>query len=141
MKKLLLSLTLLSSLLISGCVLFNADKKLEAGGAYAKSDTAEAMPELFLADSAFKTSYSAIVVVFNYEKANRLILWKISPNIKKKLDGYRDQVWEIQVQYAQARTAYLANKVPANLDAVTAALAKLTQLNAVVSTVIANKGA
>lgn len=140
--------TILNAILVAllavaatGCVLFNPDKKLEPGGAYAKTETAEAMPELFLADSAFKTTYSAMKVVFDYEIANRVVLWKLSPNIKKKLDEYRDKVWEVNVEYAQARTAYLANKVPANLDAMTAALAKLTQLNAVVATVIANKGA
>jgi hypothetical protein len=134
MKKLLIPL-LLTIALLNGCALLGG-KKLEAGGAYAGTESTAAMPDLFLADSAWDATYSAIKVVLDYEKANRATLWKVNPKIKHELDKLRDQVWLVQVDYARARTAYIANPIPANLSTAKLALAKLGQLNTSVLAVI-----
>lgn len=135
MKKILFSFALIASLLISGCALFSG-KKFEAGGAYAGTESVAAMPDLYLVDASFDAAYSALKAVFDYERENRATLWKLNPNIKRELDKLRDDVWKVTVDYARARTAYIANPVPANLDAAKTAAAKLGQYNAVALTVI-----
>ena len=134
MKKLLLPL-LLTLALLNGCALFS-EKKFEAGGAYAATESAAAMPELYLTDTAYDATYAALKVVFDYEKANRATLWKMNPKIKHELDKLRDQVWLVTVDYARARTAYIANPIPANLGTAKTALAKLGQLNTAALAVI-----
>jgi hypothetical protein len=126
---------IITAALIAGCALFSG-KKFEAGGAYAGTESVAAMPDLYLADASFDAAYAAFKVVSNYEQANRATLWKLNPNIKHELDKLRDDVWKVTVDYARARTAYIANPVPANLDAARTAAAKLGQYSSVALTTI-----
>jgi len=140
MNKLFLSLAITATLLLSGCGAINGDK-FEAGGAYAATETAPAMPELYTADSAFDLAYKALDLTFKYERDNRAVLWKISPKIKQKLDGYRSEASQVWMDYAVARQTYLTTPTTANLDAISVITGKLAKLNAAALAVIANKGA
>ncbi len=141
MKKLLFSLTLIASLLVSGCgALTNADAKFEPGGSYARTETAAAMPELYATDSAFDLAYKGLDLTFKYEHDNRLLFWGISPKIKKTLDGMRIEASQVWFDYAVARQSYLALPIPANITPMEIALKKLNQINSSALAVIAKKG-
>lgn len=124
----------------NGCLLTNPDKKFEPGGAYAKTATTAAMPELFAADSAFDLAYKALDTTFKYERDNRAALWSVSPKIKHTLDALRPQASQAWLDYAVARQAYLATPTAANLSPLQTALGKLQQLNSTALAVIARKG-
>lgn len=108
---------------VSGC----KTPTLEKGGAY---DTGNKLPDLafYAADSAYDFAFSAIQGAFKYERDNRLALWKISPQIKHTLDGIRPTVWDINVRWAKARRAFLANPLPENLTALQTILAEIQRL-------------
>lgn len=127
----------LVALLGLGCV---TEKRLEAGGAYAASATQAAQPELFALDAAFDLAESALDAVFKHEKANREVLWKISPNIKRGLDRIRREATTVKGDYALARTIYLQSPTPAGLNELQTALNKLQVANVAALNVIEKKG-
>lgn len=105
----------------SGC----GSTKLESGGAYAPAATngdgtvsATLAPDLgfYVVDSAFELAYSTVDAAFAFERNNRAALWKLSPEVKHGLDAVRLQASLVRLKYAQARQAYTANPVPANLE-------------------------
>lgn len=128
--------TFYAAFLVSGC----STPKFETGGAYAATAVAPAMPELYIADSAFDLAYQAIDLSFKYEKQNRATLWQISPKIKQKMDGFRGEASQVWLDYAVARQAYLSVPTQPNLNELTAITSKLAGINAAVLAVIANKG-
>lgn len=111
---------------VIGCAM----KKLEAGGAYAPvaaDGTTQVAPDLgfYAVDSAFDIAYSAIDGAFKFERDNRALLWKVSPQIKHTLDQIRPQAWEAAQRYAAARKVYMANPVAANLSTLQEVLARV----------------
>lgn len=134
-----ISMWLLSGLLLlgMGCV---TEKRLEAGGAYAASATQAAQPELFALDASFDLAYTALDASFKYERDNRVLLWKLSPNIKKSMDKLRQEAGTVRGDYALARTVYLEQPTPAGLAELEAALSKLQKANLAALTVIEKKG-
>lgn len=122
---------------LSGCV---TGARLEAGGPYAASPTQAAMPELFVLDSSFDLAYTALDVVFKYEKSNRAALWQISPDIKHSIDKLRLEAQRVVLDYSLARTAYLASPEPELLDSLSIAVSKLQALNSAALAVISTKG-
>lgn len=127
--------------LLLGC----ANNRLEPGGAYAPvltndvgQVTAAAEPDmaLFVSDSTYDLAYNAALTVFRIEKNNRALLKQLYPDLKKEMDRLRDQVWEADGHWAEARQAYLANPVPANLDALNRTLAELQRLSAAAETLL-----
>ncbi|HVX56976.1 MAG TPA: hypothetical protein VHA37_04540 [Candidatus Saccharimonadales bacterium] len=131
----------LSLVLFTGC----GHATLEAGGAYAPADTngvatGEADYDLFVVDSAFSLAHDAAAATFNFERNNRAMLWKISPSIKHSLDQARASAKTVDLQYAVARSAYLANPIPANLGTLQQLLAKAQQLTTTAQAVIASQG-
>lgn len=125
LQPLAISLALLGALLAApiGC----KHPSLELGGAYAATNT---VPDyaFFVADSAFDLAYSTIDAAFKFERDNRALLWKISPDIKHTLDQIRPQASVVTTQYLTVRAAYMANPVPANLTTLQTVLAKMQQL-------------
>jgi hypothetical protein len=137
---LLFVLLLFTGLIVTGC----GTARLEQGGAYAPVDTngvATAAPDyaFFAVDSGFDLAYSAVNSIFTFERQNRAVLWKISPEIKHTLDKVRPQAWGYAVQYAQARRAYLANPTPAGLTLLQTISAKVQQLGATVQVLVPQK--
>lgn len=120
-----------------GCV---TPERLEAGGAYAASQTQAAQPELFTLDASFDLAYASLDTAFKYERDNRALLWKLSPNIKRSLDKLRKEAGTVRDDYALARTIYLENPTPAGLGAVQEALNKLQLANVAALQVIEKKG-
>src|ERR1051326_471756 len=137
----LLFCTCLSIALMPGCT----STRLEPGGAYAPVDTnglasAEADFDLFAVDSAYSLAHDAAGAGFKFERDNRLGLWKVSPAIKHGLDEARAQVKVVNLNYAVARTAYLANPGPTNLATLQGILQKAQQITSAAQAVIANQG-
>jgi hypothetical protein len=134
-----LVLVLLGPLLTAPALTGCKSSKLEPGGAYSPVTTNAdgtlnftQAPDLalFEVDSAFDLAYTATDAVFNIERSNRQMLWGISPQIKHTLDQIRPQAVDAKKRYALARAAYLANPVPANLDALNTVLATMKNLSA-----------
>ncbi len=120
--------------------------KLEPGGSYAPAVTTvtpgpdgqsvtntvtRIAPDLglFLVDSSFNLTYTAIDNVFAFERENRLLLWRLSPDIKHALDAIRPEAVKVRNQYITARGAYLAAPTPAGLSVLESGLAKAQQLS------------
>lgn len=128
--------------LVTGC-----KGPLEPGGAYApivlSTNTAGVITTnvvadrgLYTADSGFVAGEAVLGLAFRFERNNRALLWKISPDIKHGLDKIRPDA-EMAVQsYKSARIAYLANPTPAGLDLLNTILAKVTQYAAAAQAVI-----
>lgn len=141
-------LRLLIPLIITCVCLIGCASRLESGGAYAPTKTvvengqtniiATAAPDkaFFIADAAFDLSYSAVNAAFEFERNNRLLLWRISPEIKHELDKVRPQAFNAVQVYALARDAYLANPTPAGLTALQTALGKMQQLSSAAQAVL-----
>lgn len=115
--------------------------RLEPGGAYAPVDAngaATVQPDLafYQADAAFDLAYSTVDAAFKFENDNRVLLWKVSPQIKHTLDQIRPQASSVVLEWAKARQTYLANPVPANLTPLQAILAKIQQLAVTAQSVI-----
>lgn len=127
---------MLSALTFTGCI---TPSRLDAGGAYAATETSKANPELFAIDSSFDLAYSALNLTFTYEKNNRLALWNINKDIKQSLDKIRAEATVIVFDYATARKEYLANPTPAGLDTLGEVLIKLQSANAAALKVIQTK--
>lgn len=124
-------------LLATGCV---TSKRLEAGGAYAASATQAAQPELFAVDASYDVAYSALDGVFKWEKANRAVLWKLSPTIKHTLDKIRAEAATVNMDYAIARQAYLASPTAPGLSDLLDAVGRMQNLNLAALAVVATKG-
>lgn len=143
--------------IVSAMVVGCATHRLAPGGAYAPgaftnavSSTgvtttvfvAESRPDFafFAVDSAYDLTYSTLDGVFKFERDNRELLWKVSPSIKHTLDKIRVQAVSVNAQYLSARTAYIANPIPANLGILQQTLALLDQLAKTAQAVTAVKG-
>ena len=120
-----------------GCVTPN---RLEVGGAYAGTAELAAQPELFVLDASFDLAHAALDATFKHEKANRALLWKISPNIKRGLDKIRKEAGIVKGDYALARKIYEDNPTPAGLNEMQTALNKLQVLNVAALNVVEKKG-
>jgi hypothetical protein len=141
---------LLIGFVATGCF---GNQHLENGGAYAPgtnivATTADGTSTtnfvaasasdlaFFQVESAFDFAYSTIDAVFTIERDNRLLLWKISPDIKHTLDKLRPEAVEIRNDYIKARIAYQANPVPANLSQMQTILARIENTAAAVQAAI-----
>jgi hypothetical protein len=127
---------------LTGCA---GPDRLEPGGAYAPTITNSvgqvtptAAPDLalFLSDSTYDLAYSSALTAFRLEKNNRILLAKLFPDLKREMDRMRDQVWEADGQWANARQAYLTNPVPANLSALERTIAEMQRLSATAQTLL-----
>ena len=130
-------LILVASLFLASC----ASHRLESGGAYApvgEYGTNTVAPDIgfFAVDSAYRIAYSSVDAIFQLEKDNRATLWKLNPEIKHTLDRIRPQAVEANRQYIVARKVYISKPTPANLDIMSAVLAKIQQLTATATAVI-----
>jgi hypothetical protein len=134
----LLAIGLSIGLIAPGC------GSLEPGGAYAPVDTngvATAQPDkvFYTVDASFELAYKSLDFIFAFEASNRNLLWRISPEIKRGLDVVRPKAVQLRDEYILARIVYKANPVPANLDALKAALEKIEQLLATAQAVMQTK--
>jgi hypothetical protein len=120
--------------LVPGCA-----SKLEPGGAYAPvttnadgtvTPTAEPDKAFLIVDAGFELAYNALDTAFKFERSNRALLWKLSPDIKHGLDAIRPTASDVKLKYAKARTEYLANPTPAGLDMLNQILSKVQALSA-----------
>lgn len=131
-----LAFLVVSLVLLSGC-----KTTLAPGGAYAPATyTTNALGQIttnqvvlpdmafYRTEAAFKTAYDLLNGVFTWERENRLVLWKISPDIKHGLDAIRPTAAAVAKQYGIARLAYMATPTPAGLDLMNTILAKVQQL-------------
>lgn len=135
----------------TGC----ASNRLEPGGAYDPVTTTIATnlsgqvitntavlyePDIvfFQIDSAFDIAYSAVDGAFKFERDNRLLLWKISPDVKHSLDKARPVVLQVAREYAVARKAYQASPTPAGLSTLQLSLSKMQSVSASAQAVIAD---
>lgn len=135
--KSVLSILILTAMVALSAITPGCASKLEPGGVYAPVTTnefgeiiVESQPDmaLFLADSAFELAYDALDTAFTIERNNRLLLWKLSPDIKHTLDKIRVECVPVLSKWARARSAYIANPVPANLDTLQTLLAEVQRL-------------
>jgi hypothetical protein len=113
---------------------------LEQGGAYYPTGQTADKP-LLIADNLYRVAYTSLDLLFTVEKDNRAALWALNPNIKRGLDKVRNEAWEINVQWATARSLYKANPTPAGLATLETILAKIQQLVPVAQSILTNKGA
>jgi hypothetical protein len=90
-------------------------------------------------DAAYSLARATINGVFQFERDNRAMLWKISPSIKKTLDGIRPQAVKADAEYHRARAVYMANPVPAGLDQLQTILARINQLSITAASVLPSK--
>jgi len=131
MKNKLLLLLALAPLLFSGC----GTTRLESGGAYAPIGTVPDM-QFYQVDLAYDLAYSTLDAAFKFERDNRDMLWKVSPQIKHTLDGIRPQAASANAQYLAARAVYMAHPIPDNLTWLQQALAKVQQLTTTATAVL-----
>jgi len=117
---------------------------LNAGGVYAPMATNTAGTvttntdaAFFTAETTFWTAYSVMDAAFSAERANRAAYWAISPNIKEGLDAIRPEAWQVVQRYIAARRAYEAAPSTANLETLTGAGERITQLSATASSLLA----
>jgi len=106
---------------------------LAPGGAYAPVDAngnpIQAPDMVFYnIDAAYDLAYSTVDAAFRFERDNRTLLWKVSPQIKHTLDSIRPQAVSANADYLRARAAYMANPTPAGLTALQTVLSKISQL-------------
>lgn len=143
----LIILPVLAALLV-GCA-----HRLEPGGAYAPTmlvlttnaggllitnQVATIAPDyaFFICDSLYGFAKSTMDLAFKTERDNRLVFWRLSPDIKHALDKIRPSAFDADVAYLKAREAYLASPVPANLTALETALARLQSLSTAAAAVL-----
>lgn len=100
--------------------------RLEPGGAYALEG--QAPDKAFYAvEASFDLATSVVHTAFEFERSNRLMLWRISPDIKHGLDKLRPVAKQVVKEYGVAREAYLANPTPAGLSTMKTVLGRLQQ--------------
>lgn len=140
MKKFCLFLAVLSLSigLWTGC-----KSTLEPGGAYSPVTTNVAgvvinSPDigLYTADSAFIAAYSILDLAFKFERDNRLMLWKISPDIKHSIDKIRPGAETAVQAYKAARADYLQHPSPQGLDLMNSIILKIQQVASAASAAI-----
>jgi len=131
----LVAIALTVAAVLSGC----KSGKLELGGSYRPSTTNAAgqvvdaaAPDygFFVVDLAFSTAYSAVDAAFTFEKNNRELLWRVSPEIKYTLDKIRPVAWSTVQKYSRARRVYLASPTPAGLSTLQSLLVNIEKLAA-----------
>lgn len=132
-----LGIILLTAGLLACALFSNGCKtpKLEAGGAYATTNTLGQVSQdlnLALADASYQFSYETVARVFEFERNNRDELWKLTPKIKRELDRLRPKVVEVDRRWALARQAYRINPTAGNLTTVRGILAEIQRLVPVV---------
>ena len=135
MKKFFVPIILAVTLAIIGLGSSCRSARLGPGGAYSGVSTngvtnSVAQLAFFQADSAYDLAYSAIDAAFKFERDNRALLWKLSPDIKHVLDKIRPQASEINMRYLAARAAYIAYPTPAGLGELQTITDQLRQLSA-----------
>ena len=93
---------------------------------------ASAAPDkaFFIADSSYLLAHAMVDSVFQFERDNRLALWRMSPDIKHNIDALRPRAVGLQLQWARARQAYMASPRPASLDRLGSILAQMQALAA-----------
>jgi len=106
------------TILASGC----KTPTLAAGGSYAQAGQKPDLA-LYSADAAYASAYATLDFAFKFERDNRAMLWKISPQIKHSLDAVRPVAVQVNLRWAAARKAYLLHPVPANLTTLESILA------------------
>lgn len=84
--------------------------------------------QLYQADLAFQTAYRAAFTVCNIEFQNRNYFYSLSPSIKHAIDKIRPLIWQAQVDYTTARTAYILHPTPTGLTGVDEVVSKIQQL-------------
>ena len=109
--------------------------RLESGGAYAPPGQVADL-QFYQVDLAFDLARTGVHGVLKFERDNRNALWALSPEIKHTLDRIRPDVVKAESDYFKARATYLSNPVPAGLDPLRTASAKMRQLSATTATVI-----
>jgi hypothetical protein len=121
---------------------------LQPGGAYSPGTTNDAgifiptqMPDItfYQIDAAFDLAYSTVDAAFKFERDNRLLLWKVSPQIKHTLDTIRPKAQDISVRYLLARSVYLMSPTPAGLTKLQSILSEISNI-AVAATAALPKG-
>lgn len=139
--------------LLSAIVLVACRSTLEPGGAYAPGQyvtvtnesgvvtthfiaTAAPNKAFFVADASYDLAYSVIDAAFKFERDNRDLLWKVSPEIKNKLDEIRPKAWDLHVKWAKAREAYMAHPTPAGLTVIQRLLSELQSISAAAQAVL-----
>jgi hypothetical protein len=127
MKKYLLLITIAAA--IVGFGFGCSTDRLEVGGAYAPPGQAPDLI-LFQADSAFDLTFTATQAIFKFERDNRAMLWKISPDIKHSLDKARPVAFKCGKEYQKARATYLLNPTPAGMDTLKTVLSKMSAIYA-----------
>jgi hypothetical protein len=106
MKKKLINLAFLAVVILPFALGATCKQaRLEPGGSYAPVDATGAytvQPDLpfYQVDAAFAFAYSALDAAFKFESDNRVMLWKISPEIKHSLDRIRPDAVTARNQYA-----------------------------------------
>jgi hypothetical protein len=133
MKKYFLLITIAAA--IVGFGFGCSTDRLEVGGSYAQPGQAPDLI-LFQTDSSFDLAFTATQALFKFERDNREMFWKISPDIKHSLDKARPVAFECGKEYQRARAAYLLNPSPEGLDTMKTVLSKMSQIYAAAATVI-----
>lgn len=119
--------------------------RLEPGGIYAPgivatngvvTPTQQPDPAFYYTDASFALAYSAVDAAFEFERNNRVMLFKVSPDIKHTLDKIRKEAVLARDKYLAARRIYLANPVPPNLTQLESALEKIQQLSTTATAVL-----
>lgn len=133
---------LLACVLCAGLLTACKTGQLEPGGAYAPTNSVgQAViapdPAFFRVDAAFDIAFSTTDAIFKFEQDNRLLLWQLSPEIKKGLDSIRPDAAQAVRMYGIARKAYKANPTPAGLTEMETWLAKAQQLSVTAQAVTA----
>lgn len=145
MKRLLTTLGCIAALLIT--ITACKTPRLEPGGAYTTTITNAAGVVstsgdliLYNTDSAFNLAYSTLDLAFKVERDNRDYFWKLSPAIKHTMDQLRVTAQKVVVDYAAARTAYLAAPSSAGMTGLQAVLAQIQQLVFAANAAVAQAG-
>lgn len=125
MKK-YLSLIIIAAALVGfgfGC----STERLEIGGSYAQPGQTPDLI-LFQTDSAFDLAFTATQATFKFERDNREMLWKVSPDIKHSLDAARPTAFQCGQEYQRARAAYLLSPTPEGMDTLKTVLSKMSSI-------------
>lgn len=135
------------------CFLAGCATKLAPGGAYAPASatittnelgtvtvifTPTSAPDLLFygTDAAFMMAYSIVDAAFKFERDNRAMLWKISPDIKHGLDKLRPEATLVKRDYINARAEYVKNPIPPNLTLLEGVLTRANRLAASIAAVL-----
>ena len=142
MKRKLNSLLLALALLLPGVSLLGPTgcktARLEVGGPYAPTNSAPDVA-LFQVDSAYLLAYNTLDTAFTIERDNRLMLWDLSPDIKKTLDKIRPEAVRVRNDFHTARAAYIKAPTSAGMTVLEQILASVQKLASAAQAVIATK--